>query len=971
MRTYQAGGSLDAQHPYYIRRQADRQLYEALIAGEFCSVLNARQMGKSSLMVQVMSQLQNVDIRCATIDMSRICGEGVTPEQFYKGMAIELWRSLGLMGSFDLLGTWRGWGDLAPVQKWSLVVDRLLDNVLESFELESFELDSAGAALLGNHISNRQISNQEIPNKQTSMRLVVFVDEVDSVLHLPFPVYDFLATLRSYYNQRSIKSQYNRLTFALFGTATPAELMGDRRATPFNIGTAISLSGFERQEAQPLARGLEGYTHNPDEALQEILAWTGGQPFLMQRVCRLVTEREPAEDEQISDRQLIADIVQSRVIDNWELQDVPEHLRTIRDRLTRTPATANRLLGLYKQVLQSDIGQPNCDPSQDGDPAQADKHPSSVDGKHPYYDLMLSGIVSDDLGQIRVKNPIYRTIFDENWVEGQLAELRPYAVSFERWLSSRGDRAFLLRGVDLDEALAWSASRRLGDEDYRYLAASQDLAKQQTLASLDALERASQVLADSRQQARVDNRSPARRWMGTFAIAIGTAILIVVLRAIGVLQGWEWNALDLMFRWRAMEPPDARIAIVTVDEQDIEAVGRWPLPDAVLAEAISALRERQPRAIGLDFHRNLPVNPGHEQLVDIFRTTPQLVGIERAIGDRLPAAPELERRGQVGFSDVVLDSDGTVRRALLSVQLVEGDIRQSFAVRLALNYLQDEEISVAPVEGDPGRLRVGQQIFERFEPNDGGYVRADAGGFQVLLNYRGRTDDFDTIPLREVVQGNIPDELVRDRVVLIGLTAQSASDWFLTPYSDRWFGFPNISPGVVIHANTLSQILSAALDGRTLIRMWPAYQEVVWIVLWAMVGSALAQTVRSLLRLTIAVLIAEALLVAGCMWVFGYGWWIPSVPPLLACGIAAGVTATTLERRRESQLFRSTLVRLLEMQARDPVVGRIALEYLRQSEPPARQRLVEQHLNSVQPPNLLISGDEQGGGDRAEFGVVE
>ena len=90
MRTYQAGGSLDAQHPYYIQRQADRQLHDALLAGEFCSVLNARQMGKSSLMVQVMSRLQQEGIRCATIDMSRICGEGVTPEQFYKGMAIEL-----------------------------------------------------------------------------------------------------------------------------------------------------------------------------------------------------------------------------------------------------------------------------------------------------------------------------------------------------------------------------------------------------------------------------------------------------------------------------------------------------------------------------------------------------------------------------------------------------------------------------------------------------------------------------------------------------------------------------------------------------------------------------------------------------------------------------------------------------------------------------------------------------------------
>ncbi|MEM8714528.1 MAG: AAA-like domain-containing protein, partial [Cyanobacteria bacterium P01_G01_bin.4] len=158
MRTYQAGGSLDAQHPYYIQRPADRQLYEALLAGEFCSVLNARQMGKSSLMVQVMSRLQQEGVRCATIDMSRICGEGVTPEQFYKGMAIELWRGLGLVGSLDLLGDWRQWGELVPVQKWTLVVDRVLETVLES--------------------ASPAVSSQQASNQQTSIQLVVFVDEV-------------------------------------------------------------------------------------------------------------------------------------------------------------------------------------------------------------------------------------------------------------------------------------------------------------------------------------------------------------------------------------------------------------------------------------------------------------------------------------------------------------------------------------------------------------------------------------------------------------------------------------------------------------------------------------------------------------------------------------------------------------------------------------------------------------------------
>ena len=324
------------------------------------------------------------------------------------------------------------------------------------------------------------------------------------------------------------------------------------------------------------------------------------------------------------------------------------------------------------------------------------------------------------------------------------------------------------------------------------------------------------------------------------------------------------------------------------------------------------------------------------------------MGIEKVVGERLPPAKELSSRGQVGFADVILDGDGKVRRALLSVQFSEEDIRQSFATQLALTYLIAEGTSAVLMEEERKRLQLGRTIFERFERNDGGYVRAQAGGFQLLLNYRGGSEDFETLSLQEVLEGNFPDHLVHDRVVLIGLTAQSASDWFMTPYSQRLFGFPEHTPGIVIHANIVSQILSSALDGRPLLKVWPDWIEAIWIVIWVAIGIFVAQKVHSLARKVLALLGIALALAAGGWVAFLWGWWLPLIPALLACGTGMGVTTVLVERWRERLLFHRTFDLLIEAQKRDPIVGRIALEYLRQSENPNLQAIVEQHLQATE-----------------------
>ena len=219
-------------------------------------------------------------------------------------------------------------------------------------------------------------------------KIVIFIDEIDSVLGLNFPVNDFFAFIRSCYNQRSINPEYQRLTFAFFGVATPADLMTDIQTTPFNIGQAIQLEGFREHEAQPLLQGLSEIS-NPQTVLKEILSWTSGQPFLTQKLCKLIRTTEVAIPIS-TEAEWITNLVQTKIITNWETQDEPEHLRTIRDRLLKSKQSA-QLLELYHQILQ----QPEVIAVN-----------SSVERE-----LLLSGLVVKQDGFLKVQNRIYQSIF--------------------------------------------------------------------------------------------------------------------------------------------------------------------------------------------------------------------------------------------------------------------------------------------------------------------------------------------------------------------------------------------------------------------------------------------------------------------------------------------------------------------------------------------------------------------------------
>ncbi|WP_339327881.1 adenylate/guanylate cyclase domain-containing protein [Anabaena catenula] len=409
---------------------------------------------------------------------------------------------------------------------------------------------------------------------------------------------------------------------------------------------------------------------------------------------------------------------------------------------------------------------------------------------------------------------------------------------------------------------------------------------------------------------------------------------IILMRVLGLFQMIDWAALDQFFKLRPPEPQDSRIVIVTIDEDTIRKVGTWPIPDAVLAKMLDKIRQQKPVAIGLDLYRDLPVQPGNEKLIQILKSTPNLIGVKKVVGDgygpEVNPHPILSKRDQIAASDLLLDADGKVRRGLISLESKSGEEVVSLGTQLSLMYLEKKGIELKELDAEKRHYQLGKATFIPFEKNDGGYIRADDRGYQILLNFRGTQDNFQKYSIMQVVNGQVPPNWGRDRIVLVGATAASLHDDFFTPYSTSVSAFPERMPGVVIHANVISQILSAALDGRPMMRGSSQEIQWLWIILWSFVGAILGWTLRSQkfiyknisYRETIlSLIVAGSSLIFGSYLVFLQGWWIPVVPAMLGLGgsaIAIAIYTTRLERQD-----RYTLMALFKQQVTSQVADQI------------------------------------------------
>jgi adenylate cyclase len=389
---------------------------------------------------------------------------------------------------------------------------------------------------------------------------------------------------------------------------------------------------------------------------------------------------------------------------------------------------------------------------------------------------------------------------------------------------------------------------------------------------------------------------------------VGLSVLGV--RSLGSLEAMELAAYDWFIRLRPAGPAEPRILVVAISEEDIQRQGQWPLPDDVLATVLEALGRHQPYAIGLDIYRDVQVPPGSERLQKLLASDPRIVGVMKfgkSVADGVAPPPPLKGTDRIGFNDILVDKGGTVRRGLLFLDDGQTTV-YSFGLRLALAYLQAQGVTPQPDPRDPRQLRLGPTTIRPLDPNEAAYVREDPSGYQFLLDFKAGHSPFAVVSLATVLSGSLQPERVKDKIVLIGVTAQSVKDDFYTPYSRGVQGGQQV-PGVAVHAHVISQLMRAGLEGAVPMEPIPPWPQRAWLLVWGALGGVLGLRIRSLWWFTLAM--ATGLLGLGALSLLAFvaGWWVPLVPPALAWGASATIVTAwvshyeTVQRKDLMRLF--------------------------------------------------------------------
>jgi CHASE2 domain-containing sensor protein len=374
-------------------------------------------------------------------------------------------------------------------------------------------------------------------------------------------------------------------------------------------------------------------------------------------------------------------------------------------------------------------------------------------------------------------------------------------------------------------------------------------------------------------------------------LSLAIAGLVMGVRWLNILQKWELQALDHLMQLRPSERQDKRILVITINEGDFQLKEqqqrKGSLSDLALMQLLEKLDSYHPRAIGLDIYRDFPVDAKYSNLATRLRNSDRFYGIcEVSEGEQKPGIappPEISLQRQ-GFSDFVVDSDYFIRRHLIAMEPSSTSpcvTPYALSARLAFHYLQSQGINVN--YNQQGELQVGKIAFKQLRSHMGGYQQIDDRGYQVLLNYRSSpslTQVAEQVSLKDVLTGKVNSSLIKNRIILIGVGASSARDHFLTPLSEM--------PGVIIHAQMVSQILSAVLDGRPLLQVLPFWSEVVWVLSWSCVGGTIARCFQTIVPWGLTTGAALMGLYGFCYYLLIQGYWIPLVPSVLALGMTGG-----------------------------------------------------------------------------------
>ena len=372
------------------------------------------------------------------------------------------------------------------------------------------------------------------------------------------------------------------------------------------------------------------------------------------------------------------------------------------------------------------------------------------------------------------------------------------------------------------------------------------------------------------------------RWLQRYGyglIAVTIALGMIGMRQLGGLQGLELRTLDSQIRHHATDLGLPEVVVVGITEADLRHFNQWPLSDATVADLLAQLQTYQPAAIGLDLYRDIEHPPGREQLVKQLAADNVYgvydVGLNPTHNSFAPAGMAANR---TGFADFVADADGVIRRLFMFAS-VKPDNFYSFSMQLGLHVLRERYGPDILQHGWDG-LTIANTFFPRIVSNTGGYQGVDTAGYQVMLQYRTHNDAIQTISLTEVFDNTVEPDVFRDKVVLIGTVASSVNDIFLTPLNTQT-QLTVKTPGVLIHAHAVSQILSVVEGKYALIWGWTEKEEELWIGIWCLIAGILVWHIQRFVVLVLSCAIALSVIVITGWGLFAYGGWIPIVPAVL------------------------------------------------------------------------------------------
>lgn len=391
-------------------------------------------------------------------------------------------------------------------------------------------------------------------------------------------------------------------------------------------------------------------------------------------------------------------------------------------------------------------------------------------------------------------------------------------------------------------------------------------------------------------------------WRVMLLTSLGVTAVVWTSRQWQWLQSWELKAYDQMLRSRPVEPPDPRLLVVTITEEDL-ANTKWPLPDTTVNQLLTKLESYQPRVIALNIYR-----PKQNNLANNIDDSHQIIAscLFSSMGrSEIPPPPNFPPE-KIGYNDLIPDSesDQIIRRALLFAESTDKKCTTafSFAALAAIKYLEQVDINVDFSETQ--NFHLGKTVFPILTASSGSYQGINAHGYQILLNYRHPNNLARTVTLSQVLNNQVNPNWVKDKLVIIGTTAASVHPESYTPYSSATKQ-PARTPAVFIHAQIASQLLSTVLDKRPLIWYWPDWLELIWVGSWSLVGSIMGWRIRHPLWLVVVGGITLAGLIGICVGVFLQAGWIPIIPAALGFMMSSvGVASyTTYKTQQQSKLI--------------------------------------------------------------------